>query len=318
MIKLPAFYDLSHYKEVPDFAKIDPKPILIATKATESTDITDAKFIRFAQGIQSIGVVRGFYHFNRKAKTGYAQAKHFIETISKIDILPTDILILDVEEGGEKASELWSWFETVKKAFPDNRLWIYSTKIILNAIKETIGEAEYFKRTRVWTAGYPWFPDLFSTVPKSYIPDQSRWGEVVAWQYAKGKVNGIIGDADLNWINPDFVPQLESTIGEITMANYEGTAIQKAMLYKSAGGEILPNSLEAGTFIKADLIQMVAGINYFRLTYPVSAWTKVKWFTYKEVGTTPPPSPPPTTPVKTHTIDIFDNGSIKVDGNPIA
>jgi len=311
-IKTPACYDVSHWKEITDFTKVDPKPLLFITKASEGISLVDEKFNRFASGMMEIECLRGFYHFNRKLYGGKQQAEHFLNVISKQDILSTDLLILDVEEGGEKISQLWVWFELVRKAYPDNLLMLYSRKNILDPIVMTAGEKEYFKDIWTWTAGYPWFPDLYSVCPSGYIPDQSKFGPVGLWQYSShGRVEGItteLGkptDVDLNWINPIFAAQLGNNLGVSTMAIYIGQAVQKALTYESAGGKVLPTELPAGTKIIADDMKNVSGINYFHLTSPIQVWTKVKWFQYTEdKPTEPPPPPPPPPPAETFPLEI--------------
>mgnify|MGYP001590733052 CR=1 FL=1 len=212
MIKIPCCFDVSHWKEILDFNLVDPRPLLFITKATEGTTFVDAKFARFFEGMKQIGVRRGAYHFNRKALDPVNQAMHFCNTI-RPHVVSSDILILDMEEGGERASQLWAWFEYVKRAFPDNLLMIYSTKLLLNAIIMTAGEKEYFKKIPTWTAGYHWFPDLYPSVPSGYIPDQTKWGPVYLWQYsAHGAVTGIQGDVDLNWISPAFISLLGGAV----------------------------------------------------------------------------------------------------------
>lgn len=217
---MPAAYDVSHWKEIPDFRFVNPRPLLFITKATEAYpgtgwNHTDEKFIRFFEGMKQIGVRRGVYHFNRKATDPVKQAQHFINIIGA-HVTKADTLILDVEEGGETAAQLWAWFETVKKAFPDNLLMIYGRKNLLDPIPMTRTDREYFKKIPTWTAGYPLIPDLFSSIPNvfpiNYVPDQSKWGPVYLWQYsANGDVDGIIGDVDLNWIAPVFMELLDKT-----------------------------------------------------------------------------------------------------------
>lgn len=201
-IKEPVCYDISHWKLVPDFSKISPRPALMLTKATEYASYVDSTFVKYFEGMKANGIPRGAYHFFRKAFEATKQAKHFVDTV-KPHITDKDILVLDVEEGGEQASQLWAWFETVKRAFPNNLLMLYSRKNILDPIPMTFAEKEYFKKIPVWTAGYPTFPDMHSKPPAGYIPDQSKYGETWLWQYsAKGKVEGISGDVDCNWIDP--------------------------------------------------------------------------------------------------------------------
>lgn len=325
IIKQPCCYDVSHWKEIPDFRLVNPRPVLFITKASEAYPgtvykHTDDKFIRFFEGMQSIGVRRGAYHFFRRAYDATRQAEHFVNVISQVDILPTDFLILDVEEGGEKAWQLWAWFERVKKSFPNNPLILYSAKRILDPIVMTEAEKKYFKKIRTWTAGYPWFPDLFSTVPAAYTPDQSKYGEVCLWQYSeKGVVEGIAGSVDLNWIEPTFYESIkDSTIGEKVMANFVGKAVQDAKVWREIGGTQI-GTIRSGTSFRADAEQVVSGVKYLRITVPYIGWSKAQWFLYSVEAPLPPPPPPPEpdpTITLTHTIDVYSDGSIYIDGKP--
>jgi GH25 family lysozyme M1 (1,4-beta-N-acetylmuramidase) len=203
-IKRPAIYDVSHWKSIPDFRAIDPQPWMMITKATEGTGYKDAKMLEFMAGMKSIGCHRGLFHFNRRAYGGADQARHFLDTVNGVADDNT-LLALDVEEGGEQASQLWYWIETVRARRPRNRIWLYSRRNILEQIFMTTSEREYFKRIPVWVAGYPFEPDNYDEMPSWYIPDPSRFGPVVLWQYSeKGQVPGIIGDVDLNWITPTY------------------------------------------------------------------------------------------------------------------
>lgn len=327
IIKLPACYDVSHWKEIFDFKSVSPVPLLFITKATEAYpgsgyNHTDSKFIHFALGMLEINVTRGFYHFFRKSFNAYTQANHFISVISQIDILQSDILILDVEEGGETASQLWAFIETVKKAYPDNLILIYSRKNILDAIKMTESEKTYFRKIKIWTAGYPWFPDLFNSIPSGYIPDTDKYGEAVLWQYsAHGRVAGIttelggVTDTDLNFITESFNVYLEmnkTILGDKIMTTFEGKAKELAKVWNGIGGarvypDVLPNQL-----IKADAEQTASGIKYIHLTSPTIGWSKASWFDYRPVIVTDPepdPGPEPTTKKIVKSILTYDDGS---------
>lgn len=231
IIKSPPFYDVSHWKSIPDFYKVSPRPLLFGTKATEGTSLVDSKFVTFFDGMKSIGVHRLAYHFHRKALTAYDQARHFINTVRPY-ITQKDIIALDVEEGGETAAQLKKWFEYVMAEFPNNEYWIYSRKNLLdpismflklildetliqpalNSIQMTLAERDFFtKKTKTWVAGYPTNPDLYTSVPSFYIPDQTKWGPVAAWQYsAKGQITGIVGEVDLNWMSPQLIASLQT------------------------------------------------------------------------------------------------------------
>jgi GH25 family lysozyme M1 (1,4-beta-N-acetylmuramidase) len=304
-IKVPPVYDVSHWKEIPDFKLVNPRPVLFITKATEAHpgtayNHTDDKFIRFATGMMQIGCIRGFFHFNRKDCDATKQAEHFIDIISQTDILSTDLLILDFEEplsileNGLMSSRLWAWFERVKHAFPKNLLMLYSRKNILDPIVMTNAEKEYFKKIPTWTAGYPFLPDLYSVIPSAYTPDQSKWGAPGLWQYSdKGIVEGIQGSVDLNLITPFFLNAIgNNIIGEIAMANYMGKCTTTAKVWADVGGLRKYPDVWVGAAIKADGTKPVAGVKYIHLTSPIVGWSKAEWFAYTEVVVVPPPPPP--------------------------
>lgn len=273
-IKPPPIYDTSHWKIIPNFADVDPRPRLVITKATEGTKYVDQTFIKYFQDLLQDGIRRGCFHFFRKAENALEQAKHFCNTIRPY-ITTKDILVLDVEEGGETAGQLWTWCEYVRSQFPSNLLLIYSRKNILeaiptllgtsidvrgvikmavpylpglvlkaldylfakvenrrsvlNAIPMTMAERAYFKRIPTWPAGYPFNPDLYSTIPSFYIPDQTRWGEPWLWQYSdQGSVRGISNEVDLNlgmpqliaWLGSESMPDPEPPTGELPMPTH--------------------------------------------------------------------------------------------------
>lgn len=208
IIKEPAVYDISHWKDVPNFNLIRPRPLLILTKATEDVSFVDGDFVRFMKGIKDAGIHRGCYHFHRKGFDGGKQAEHFIRTIDP-HIDDKTILALDVEEGNEDASSLWEWFETVKQKYPRNILMLYSSRRILDTIGMTFAERVYFRMIPTWIAGYPFEPDLYTTIPNFYVPDPTRFGTPWLWQYSeKGQIEGIIGDVDLNVIDPILIKEL--------------------------------------------------------------------------------------------------------------
>jgi len=204
IIKSPIVYDISHYKEVADFSKIVPRPFLIITKATEGSYFVDNKFVRFFNGMKQADIHRGCYHFNRKSVNPAIQANHFINTI-KAQITNDDVLVLDVEEGGESASALMEFIQIVKGVYPKNPFLIYSRKNILDPIAMTSSQREFFKSIPIWTAGYPFNPDTYPTPPAGYIPDRAKYGPVWLWQYTSSAIiGGIQGSVDLNWIHPDL------------------------------------------------------------------------------------------------------------------
>lgn len=333
IIKIPPIYDVSHWKEILNFHLVSPKPVLFITKATEAapntgySGHTDEKFVRFFNGMMDIEVVRGAFHFMRKAVDPVRQAKHFVDTVSKVDILPTDYLILDMEELGETAPRMWAWTDYVAREFPKNEILIYSRKNLLDPIKMTEAEKIYFRRIRTWTAGYPTYPDLFSSIPLAYIPDQTKWGPTILWQYsAHGRVTGItteLGaptDVDLSLATSEFRAELGNRliIGDIFMANFEGkSTYAPAKVWEAPGKTQVDLIPVLGTFVRIDAEQTVSGVKYVHLTYPTVGWSKAIWFKYAPVVVNPPPPPPPDPTVTLkHTIEVYSNGSLKIDGIP--
>ena len=212
IIKQPPAYDVSHWKVIPDFTALDPKPVIVITKATEGKAGVDSKFTTYYPAIRAAGYARGCFHFHRKAaystSVPYSQAEHFCETI-KPYVTDGDILVLDLEEGGETARMMIDWFTYVQLRYPNNQMMLYSRKNLLDAIPMNQAEREFMKLIPTWPAGYPLDPDQYDSIPSFYIPDPTRYGPPWLWQYtAKGKVKGIygnvdmtyLGDVDCNWI----------------------------------------------------------------------------------------------------------------------
>ena len=203
IVKLPPVYDTSHWKEVPDFALVSPKPVLVITKATEADNFTDSTFLKYFADLKQDGILRGAYHFHRKFTNPITQAEHFVKTISPV-LEPKDVLALDIEEGGETAAQIIAWLDYVQAKF-SNLMLIYSRKNILDPIPMTASQQARLKQVPTWPAGYPFLPDLYPAPPASYIPDQTKWGPVYLWQYtSNGIVTGISGSTDCNWISPAF------------------------------------------------------------------------------------------------------------------
>jgi GH25 family lysozyme M1 (1,4-beta-N-acetylmuramidase) len=234
-IKMPFCADVSHWKEIPDFNAITPRPFLMITKATEDIFFKDDKFIRFFQGMEQIGCHRGAYHFFRRAFDPVKQAEHFCRVIYP-HVLDDDLLFLDVEETGTTAAQMWAWLECVRGHYPRNIVMIYSSAQYLNPIPMTAGERAYFTKIPTWVAGYPTFPDYWDEPPLGYIPDRTKWGPVWMWQYsAHGAITGIHGDVDLNWLHPTLIDLLGEVTpptepGEPMTSRYEATSIYSMSL----------------------------------------------------------------------------------------
>lgn len=213
IIKTPVCYDTSHWRTVPNFAEVTPRPFLVITKATEGETYVDPTFVPYFLDLAQDGIHRGAFHFHRKTSNPVTQARHFCNTVRPY-LINKDLVILDVEEGGESAAALVAWFEIVMADFPDNLPVIYSRKNILDPIPMNAAQRAFFRQyIKTWTAGYPYFPDLYNEPPASYIPDQTKYGPVIVWQYTdRAPVAGIEPPrVDANWLSPLLVALLGGT-----------------------------------------------------------------------------------------------------------
>ena len=319
---------MSHWKEILDFNLISPRPYLIITKATEGVSITDSKFVRFMDGMRRAGYLRGCYHFHRKALSPLDQADFFCGFIEPYIDRDT-LLILDVEEGGESAAALQTWFNTVRSIYPFNRVLLYSRRDILEAMLMTAVQKEYFKQIFVWAAGYPTNPDLYDYVPSVYMPDPSRFGPVALWQYsAHGAVDGIVGDVDLNWISPAYYQLLGGTPvpPDTGGTMLYGTVITTATLQiRSGPGTAYQDIGDLHYGDKLEASESVGG--WWKLTRiirkdgAVEVPALTESYAYSNGGLyirtdTPPVVDPPAVTLK-HTIRIYSDGSYQVDSLPV-
>lgn len=96
---------------------------------------------------------------------------------------------------------------------------------------------------------------------------------------------------------------------------YKGKTRELAKIWSSIGGTQV-SQVPANTDVTGDAPR---SDGYVFLRTPRVGFTKTIWLTnYVEVVTPPPPPPPPppTEVTLVHTIDIYSDGSITIDGNP--
>lgn len=213
----PLMLDASYWERIPDWAKVSPRPMFVATKATEGSTYIDPTFRTYWADLKQDGIYRSAYHFFRKAVTAASQALNYVTLLRSVGVDSKDILELDIEEDGTTATQIIAWLDVVEKQF-SNQIMIYSRANILNAIAMTATQRERLKKYPIWTAGYPTNPALFTDPPQIYRPDATKWGRVWAWQYSEdGQVDGVEGEIDLNWMSPELVGYLT---GAINMTSY--------------------------------------------------------------------------------------------------
>lgn len=275
IIKEPVCYDFSHWRTISNFANLDPFPFLVFTKATEGNYQQDSTFIQYFRGMRDNGIHRGAYHFYRNLIDPVVQGRYFCDFV-RPHITANDILVLDVEEGGEVASRLKKCLETIQAQFPDNLLMIYSRANILNRIVMTTAEKAFFRQIKIWTAGYPLNPDNFNSPPADYIPDQDRYGEVWTWQYTEsGQIGGVLeGSGDCNWLHPSLIQYL----GGVVIPPPSGATMKKGIL--NATTNVLNVRTGIGTsFPIATTLNKINGVSdeaYGELD-TASNWLHIQW-----------------------------------------
>lgn len=198
-------------------------------KASESFTIEDSQFKNNWQQMYDAQVPRGAYHFYRWWASSGSQAKKFASVINKYGgVKPGDRLFLDDEEQGHMSLRSMIDFSyNVYELLGIYSIW-YSWAWMLNQLKMNklkSSDIEFLAKTLIWSAGYPNNPDLFTYPPKFYIPDQTKFGPVVLWQYDSEVpgIQGIPGGTDVNWVDPDFLAAWENESGHDVVVHSDPT-----------------------------------------------------------------------------------------------
>ena len=177
--------DVSHHQGEIDWARVAKSDVSFAIlKATEGGDYVDDTFARNLAGARAAGLVVGVYHFFTFCRPGTEQAKNFLAAV------PTDQPMLppvvDIEFGGNCAArpsvadfgkQLADFLKPVEAAF-DRPAIIYVMDDVVAQYGTALPDRKRWVRSLVWP------------------PGQRGW---VYWQYHnRGRVDGIVGDVDLN------------------------------------------------------------------------------------------------------------------------
>lgn len=162
-------------------------------KATEGILLADQKFQRNWKESAKFGIVRGAYHYFKPNKSGYWQARFFLQTVNfeKGDMLP----VLDVEERGK---ETRAKFQSNLKLFLDEVEKDLGVKPIIYS-----GYKFYEDNLAGDFNGYPlWIAHYYRSKPKS-LSGKVKWN---FWQHSdKARINGIQHKVDMNVFNGQLV-----------------------------------------------------------------------------------------------------------------
>jgi lysozyme len=180
--------DVSHHNGAVDWEKLKAHGIVFMfAKITEGTSFIDPLYLDHIKHAKAAGLITGAYHFFHHNEDATAQAKHFIETVKKLQI-PDLPLVLDWEQqGGTKnqINEAMHFLNIIELNF--NRVpIIYGSTSFLEDFKLP----NSFDRYPLWLANY-----ARPRVPKP-------WSKYTFWQDSEAKVyDGLKGSFDHNWFD---------------------------------------------------------------------------------------------------------------------
>lgn len=178
--------DVSAYQGLIEWETLADQDISFAfIKATEGSSFTDARFAYNYEQAQKTDLRIGAYHFFSFDSPGEAQAKHYIETVPKIDgMLPP---VIDVEfYGGKKKDPPVQ--ETVRGQLSVMLGLLreqYGCTPILYATEDTYKRylANHFPECDIWIRGVYASP---------YLADGRNW---TFWQYTnRERLDGYKGE----------------------------------------------------------------------------------------------------------------------------
>jgi GH25 family lysozyme M1 (1,4-beta-N-acetylmuramidase) len=218
------------------------------------------------------------------------------------------------------APSYWSDYRdgrVVKETTKDGKK-IYFPKMTADALA-------YFKRYELWIAHY--------NVSQPSIP--LPWTSAVFWQYGTPKLGKQFGaesiEIDMNYFNGDkqtfsnyfdlteTLPPSDGTIPPIVPTDETGAITMYSGKTNQNPTKIFdqPNGQQIDQLPVYTVVQGAAPSNlWVHITQPKAGYVKLAHLTGYAPVVVPPPPPPDTGPVLKHTIKVYSDGSIDVDGVP--
>jgi lysozyme len=192
----------------------------VIMRATKGNRYRDGRYARNLAGATQHRLVVGAYHFAKPGLAPWdarAEADHFLRVarVAAGDVVP----VLDIEEtGGLSPGRLRTWA----------RAWLARVEA-RTGVRAMIYSGSHFwhgfMRNTTWFArhGHPlWVAHWYVGAPR--VPGR-RWGGkgFSVWQWsATGRIAGIRGDVDRDWLNG---PLTRGTIASLTLDPAEGGLI---------------------------------------------------------------------------------------------
>lgn len=164
-------FDVSHHNGAIDWSALKAKHGISfgACKATEGTDFQDSEFARNWTRLKTAGLVRKAYHFGRPARPVLASADHFVDFVGPL--LPTDILVLDLETGDGLSQALVNkWAKAWQGRVTQRTGRIPEVYMGSAYLSNNTGDGFNQRFSALW---YPRYPNVFAdraVWPTSYTP----------------------------------------------------------------------------------------------------------------------------------------------------
>lgn len=214
--------DVSKYQGRIDWGLVGLTPVrFVIMRATLGNRYRDGRFARNVAGARRNGLTIGAYHFAKPGPAPWdprAEADHFLDVVGLRagDVVP----VLDIEEtGGLGPRQLRTWAAAWLQRVEDRtgvRAMIYSGNHFWHG----------FMRNTAWFADrdHPlWVAHWYVASPD--VPGD-RWGDrgFTVWQFsARGRIPGIRGPVDLDWMRGDLG---SGTVASLDVRPAEGGVIR--------------------------------------------------------------------------------------------
>lgn len=316
--------DLSRYNVFfnPDAAT---SPIdFVFQKATQGITYIDTSYEEIWRGVQKVGI-RGAYHYQSSGFSWEAQAKHFLEVANRHDY---HIYSLDMEEYGNDYTD--TFFIDAKRiidywrANSDKKVVLYTNSSSYNSMYHALVRA-YGSPAKTWMDELPlWLASPSSAGSPILPPNRLTWqfhqyswiGDPTRWGTGGTRVDENVFNGDVNQLNQWLgITGSSGGEGEIMTQRYKvtrpnGCNIRTDHNTSSQIVGVLPVDTEFDVtehYVPTSPLQEDWGktVN--------NTWVALTYAAQPRVVLLPPP---PTGVVKTHDIEVWSDGSLKIDGNP--
>ncbi len=185
--------DVSHHQGEIDWKKVNASKIDFAIiKATEGSNHKDTKFIENWNEAKKEGVIVGAYHYYSFCKQPFDQFQNFSSTVTKEKGMLPPAIDLEYDLNCNDAVP-------VKDLQEDLSFFIENLKVFYGVSPIIYCNEDFYEKY----LQHPEFSDCIFWIRNTYrqpnLKNEIRW---TFWQHsAKGKVEGIKGDVDMNVFN---------------------------------------------------------------------------------------------------------------------